>query len=65
MPVPFVAVTDSVFPNLDAARRVLSQIGVNRPQTRLTGRFNGLLRLVFRHGLRRAEAYAGKPAEAG
>ena len=27
MPVPFVAVTDSVFPNLDAARRVLSQIG--------------------------------------
>ena len=27
MPVPFVAVTDSVFPNLDAARGVLSQIG--------------------------------------
>ena len=27
MPVLLVAVTDSVFPNLDAARRVLSQIG--------------------------------------
>ena len=41
------------------------QAGVNRPQTRFTGRFNGLPRLVFRHGLRRAEACAGKPAEAG